>query len=148
MSMIKEKKGYEFLEHTADVYIAAYGRTLAEAFENAALAMFETMTDTAKVKPKVEEAVKAEGQDKQALLYSWLEQLLLLFDLNGLVLSRFKINNIEEAKDTYTLFATAYGEPFDPERHKQKVGVKAVTYHRMEIKESAEKATVKFILDI
>jgi SHS2 domain-containing protein len=146
--MKKEKKGYEFLEHTADVYIAAHGRTLAEAFENAALAMFETMTDTEWIKPKVEETVKAEGQDKQALLYSWLEQLLLLFDLNGLVLSRFKVSSIEKAEDMYKLVAKVYGEPFDPKRHKQKVGVKAVTYHRMEIKEFAELATVKFILDI
>lgn len=146
--MTKGKKGYEFLEHTADVYIAAYGGTLAEAFENAALAMIETMTNTEKVKPKVEETVKAEGQDKQALLYSWLEHILLLFDLNGLVLSRFKISKLEKAGDTYRLAAKVYGEPFDPKKHNQKVGVKAVTYHRMEIKESAKKAAVKFILDI
>jgi len=30
----------------------------------------------------------------------------------------------------------------------QKVGVKAVTYHRMEIKETSEGVTLKFILDI
>ena len=40
---------FEFMEHTADVYVAAHGANLAEAFENAALAMFEVMTDTAKV---------------------------------------------------------------------------------------------------
>ena len=47
-------KKFEFLEHIADAYIAAYGKDLAEAFENAALAMFETMTDTARVEPKIE----------------------------------------------------------------------------------------------
>jgi len=36
---------FDFLEHTADAYIAAYGKTLDEAFENAALAMFEIITD-------------------------------------------------------------------------------------------------------
>jgi SHS2 domain-containing protein len=146
--MTEKRKGYEFLEHTADVYVAAYGRTLAEAFENAALAMFETMTDTEKVKPKVEEAVEADGEDKQALLYTWLENLLLLFDLNGLLLSKFNVSNIEKTEDAYRLAAKVYGEPFNPKRHQQKVGVKAVTYHRMEIEESAERATVKFILDI
>ena len=34
-----DKKSFEFLEHMADAYIAAYGKDLAEAFENAALAM-------------------------------------------------------------------------------------------------------------
>jgi SHS2 domain-containing protein len=40
-----EVRRFEFLEHVADAYIAAYGQDLAEAFENAAVAMFETMTD-------------------------------------------------------------------------------------------------------
>ncbi len=39
---------FEFLEHTADVYIRAHGKTMEEAYENAALAMFETITDTGK----------------------------------------------------------------------------------------------------
>jgi SHS2 domain-containing protein len=43
---------FKFFEHTADVEFEAYGKTLEEAFENAALAMFSVMTDTIKVKPK------------------------------------------------------------------------------------------------
>ncbi len=46
-AMAKEK-GFEFLEHMADAYVAAYGKNLAEAFENAALAMFNVMTETEK----------------------------------------------------------------------------------------------------
>jgi len=47
------------------------------------------------------------------------------------------------------LTARIRGEPFDPNRHLSKVGVKAVTYHKMEIIESEKKGvTVKFILDI
>ncbi|MCK4320170.1 archease, partial [Candidatus Bathyarchaeota archaeon] len=30
------RRRFEFLEHTADAYVAAYGRTIEEAFENAA----------------------------------------------------------------------------------------------------------------
>ena len=41
---------FEYLEHTADVYIAAHGATMEEAFGNAALAMFEVMTDTEKMR--------------------------------------------------------------------------------------------------
>jgi SHS2 domain-containing protein len=53
---------FEFLEHTADVYIAAYGKSLEEAFENAALAMFEVMTDTEKVSPDMENSVEVEAE--------------------------------------------------------------------------------------
>jgi len=72
---------YKFLEHTADVYIASYGTSIEEAFENAALAFFEVMTDTDKVDPYLEEIVEIEEDDMKALLYSWIEDLLLKFDI-------------------------------------------------------------------
>lgn len=144
----KRRGGFEFLEHTADAYIAAYGRDLAEAFENAALAMFETMTDTRNVEPRVEKQVEAEGVDRQALLYNWLEKLLLLFELDDLLCSRFRIEKIAETEEGFKLEARVQGEPFKPMKHSQKVGVKAVTYHRMDIQESRKGVTVKFILDI
>ncbi len=39
----KERKKYEFLYHIADAKFRAYGSTMEEAFENAALAMFNVM---------------------------------------------------------------------------------------------------------
>jgi hypothetical protein len=48
---------FRFLEHTADVYIAAYGKNLKEAFENAAAAMFETMTNLNQITPTKKDTV-------------------------------------------------------------------------------------------
>ncbi len=141
-------KRFEFLEHTADAYIAAYGRSLAEAFENAALAMFETMTDTSKVEPKIEDEIEVEGFDEQSLLYNWLESLIVKFEMTGNLYSKFKITDIEKTEGGFRLKAKVWGEQFNPEKHPQKVGIKAVTYHRMEIKKEPEKVTVKFLLDL
>ena len=141
-------KRFEFLEHMADAYIAAYGRSLAEAFENAALAMFETMTDTAKVEPKIEDEIEVEGFDEQSLLYNWLESLIVKFEMTGNLYSKFKITDIEKTDGEFRLKAKVWGEQFNPEKHPQKVGIKAVTYHRMEIKKEPEKVTVKFLLDL
>ncbi|MBS7648471.1 MAG: archease [Candidatus Bathyarchaeia archaeon] len=148
--MVKEQKGrvFEFLEHMADVYIAAYGASLSEAFENAALAMFETMTDTGDVECKFEEIVEVEGEDKHSLLYNWLEELLVRFEVENMLYSRFKVTEISKMDDGFRLRAKVCGEPFNPEKHKQKVGIKAVTYHRMEVREEPCGAIVKFILDI
>jgi len=136
------------MEHTADVYIAAHGANLAEAFENAALAMFEVMTDTAKINPSEEDSLVVEAEDEYALLYSWLEALLVKFEVNGMLCSKFKISRLEETSEGFKLVATVWGEKFNAEKHAQRVAVKAVTYHRMEIIKNIDKVTLEFILDI
>ena len=141
-------KKFEFLEHMADAYVAAYGATIEEAFENAALAMFEVMTDTKTVKPKLKETVEITGEDECALLYVWLETLLLKFDVEGRLYSKFKVNNIGKNLEGFTLKAEIWGEQFDTEKHPSRVGVKAVTYHQMEIMKKNELFVVKVILDI
>jgi SHS2 domain-containing protein len=147
--MEREEKRFEFLEHTADLYIAAYGKGLEEAFENAAYAMFESMTDLNKVQPKLKESVEIEGHDEQALLYNWLEALLVKFEVTENLYSCFKISNIAKISSGFKLNAEIWGESFNPEKHPSKVGVKAVTYHQMEIlRDASGTVTVKFILDI
>jgi len=139
---------FEFLEHTADVFIAAHGMTLEEAYENAALAMFEVITETDKVNPDIEDFVEVEAEDEYALLYSWLEALLVKFETENMLYSKFKISNIEETSGGFRIQATIWGEKFNAEKHTQKVAVKAVTYHRMEIIKEIDKVTLEFILDI
>lgn len=146
--MARLKKRFELLEHTADLYIAAYGKTLEEAFENAAYATFEGMTNLDNVERRFEETVKAEGYDEKALLYNWLERLLIKFDVTGRLYSRFRISDIERGPSGFKLKAKIWGAPFNPQKHISKVGIKAVTYHQMEILKEPELVTVKFILDI
>jgi SHS2 domain-containing protein len=142
------KKGFRFLEHTADAYVEAYGADLEEAFESAAAGMTDVMTDLEKVRAEDEEAFVVEAQDEQALLYSWLEELLLEFELKGKIYSRFKVSKIERVSGGFRLEARAWGEKYDPKRHPSKVGIKAATYHQMEILKEPDSVTVRFILDI
>ena len=145
--MDKNKK-FDFLEHTADVYIAVYGKTMEEAFENAALALFEVMTDTAKIKQNLEYRLEVEAEDEYALLYNWLEALLVRFETANTLYSKFKILSLREISDGLRIEAKIWGEKFNIKKHTQKVGVKAVTYHIMEIFKEIDKVTLEFILDI
>jgi len=141
-------KRYEFLEHVSDAYVAAYGKTLEEAFQNAAEAMFQTMIETRTVTLALEEIVTVEGSDREALLYNWLETLLLKFDIEGKVYSKFEVEKIEKKEGGFALKATIRGELYNANKHKPKVDVKAVTYHQMEIKEHEGGCELKFILDL
>lgn len=142
------RKGFKVLEHTADEYLMAYGANLEEAFESAALAMFEVMTDTETVEPKEEEPIEVEAEDEASLLYAWLEMLLIKFDAEGKLYSKFKVSRIEVKGEGFSLKATVWGEPYDPDKHPSRTGVKAITYYRMEIVKEKKGATVKFVLDI
>jgi SHS2 domain-containing protein len=121
---------------------------MEEAFENAALGMFEVMTNTVNVDPVREERLEAEADDEYELLYNWLEALLVKFEVEGMLYSKFKVSRIDELADRFRLKASVWGETFNAQKHSQKVAVKAVTYHRMEIIKEHEKVTLMFILDI
>jgi SHS2 domain-containing protein len=140
---------FEFLEHTADVYVRACGVSMQEAFENAALAMFETITKTDKVAQEVEEVISVEAEDFYALLYNWLEALLVNSETNGMLYSKFHIVDWVETVESFRFTAHVWGEKFQPKKHIQKVAVKAVTYHRMAVMQENERSVVlEFILDI
>ena len=139
---------FRFLEHPSDAYVEAYGSTLEEAFESAALAMFEVMTDTSSVRAVEEIDVKAEGHDLCSLLYNWLETLLYYYGSRNLVFCRFKVLGIREKEGGYALEGKAWGERFDPSRHESRVEVKAITYSLMEVKREDGKYTLRFVLDI
>jgi len=140
---------FEFLEHTADVYVRSHGTSMKEAYENAALAMFETMTKTGKVAPREEEIITVEAEDQYALLYNWLEALLINSETKGMLYSKFQITDWIETAASFKITAHIWGEKFQPEKHIQKVAVKAVTYHLMVIMHEKEgNVVLEFILDI
>ncbi|MCW4023798.1 MAG: archease [Candidatus Bathyarchaeota archaeon] len=139
---------FEFLEHTADAYIRAFGKNMSQAYENAALAMFETMTDTDKIVQTVQETLEVEAEDQYALLYNWLEALLVKFETEDMLFSKFKISKWNETAEGFSFKATVWGEKFDEKKHPQKVAIKAPTYHRMVVIREKENVLLEFILDI
>ena len=121
---------------------------MEEAYENAALAMFETMTDTDKIAQTQQETVEVEAEDQYALLYNWLEVLLVKFETENMLYSKFQITNWKETNENFKIKAKIWGENFDSQKHPQKVAVKAVTYHRMVVIRETDRVILEFILDI
>lgn len=140
-------KRFDWVEHPSDIGFRAYGKDLAEAFENAALALFEVMVDTSKVEPREEVNVELEAEDEGALLYDWLDKLVYFRDAKGMVMSKFKVT-ISKTKSGHRLTAQAMGERFDPKKHPGRTAVKAMTYHMMEIKREKNMCSVQAVVDI
>jgi len=140
-------KRFELIEHPSDAGFRAYGKNLSEAFENAALALFEIMTDTSKVKPEREVDVELSAEDAGALLYEWLDRLIALHDSENLLFSKFDVR-IEKTQSELKLQGKAKGEIFDPKKHPERTAVKAMTYHMMEIHEEPEGYWIQAVVDI
>nr|WP_319374376.1 archease [uncultured Methanobacterium sp.] len=138
---------FEFFDVTADVGFRACGKDMDEAFQNAALATFDVMTDTSKIKPTVKREILIEAEDEKALLYDWLSELLFLHDYEGLVFSRFAVITRQKDPETFILQGEIWGEKFNRASHEVRDEVKAVTFHLMEINKEEDKCTLQVILD-
>ncbi|MBE3088524.1 MAG: archease [Chloroflexi bacterium] len=52
--------------------LVAYGKSLAEAFANAAYGLFSLIVEPNKVKEKESRKVTVQAQDAEGLLFSWI----------------------------------------------------------------------------
>ncbi|MEM4970901.1 MAG: archease [Sulfolobales archaeon] len=142
------------VDHTADVMYIVEAKSLEELFEYAALGMFRYITpDLSRVSPVIGVEVSSRGFDLENLLYRWLEDLLILHDLRGLVFSKFRVKGIyrfeEGGEQVYMLKGYAAGERFDLRRHIPGIVVKAVTYSQMSLEKTQDGMwRVSIVLDI
>jgi SHS2 domain-containing protein len=135
--------GFEVFDHTADVGVRAWGSDLPAAFAQAARGLFSLLVPLDAVRAATTRVVAVAAGDPESLLVAWLDELLFVFETEGLVFSRFDV----ALPTLTTLAATAHGERFDPDRHRGGVVVKAATYHQIAV-EAGPPARVQVILDI
>jgi len=138
------RNGFEVINHTADVAIAAYGADLKAAFANAALGMFSIMTDVKKVNETVVRDVEVRADEIKVLLVSWLNELLFISDVEKILFKRFDISELDGTR----IVARCYGGRLDHKRHKIKTEIKAATYHMTQIEEKRDGVRVQVLFDI
>jgi len=136
---------FKFLEHTADIKFQAFGKNLEEAFENSALAMFNSMSDK-KIKTITNKKIKVEGKDLENLLYTFLEELLFLLDSKNFFVSKTKLKITEGKNKKFILNADIFGD--DAKKYGMKIDVKAVTYNEMFVKKTGKNWVCQVVLDV
>ena len=135
---------FRFLNHTGDLAIEIYGQSLKDLYENAGQALFAVLTDPSRVEVRVETAIALSYDNLETLLVDWLGELLYLHDSKGLVFRRFEVESIENQR----FEAKAWGESFESGRHVIRTGVKAVTFHELEVKQERAHWRARVVLDL
>ena len=138
-----KRPSYREIEHTADVGVELSAPDLRSAFEGAAAAMFDLMSDLDRVGETWRGRVRVTGMDLENLLIRWLAELLFLSESEGVLLSRFTVDLL----DGHTLDAAVAGEKFDRAKHAVRVEIKAPTYHGLRIEEVGGEWSVRVIFD-
>lgn len=129
-------KDFEYLEHIADARFRAYGESLGEAFENAALAMLNVMVDTSSVNNRSSVNIELSSPDLDSLLFDWLSEILFVFEVDEMVFGRIKVNELNVGDEECSMSATLYGEAMDLSVHVFDTEVKAATYNEMKIEKT------------
>lgn len=121
-------RGFEVLEHTADIGFRAWAPTFEEMMGEAATGLVSIVLDIRTVSAREEHAIAAKGDDRESLLVNWLSEVLYYTDGKQLALCRFDVN----PSDGFEASASAWGEPRSV-RHRPKLIVKGVTYHQLKV---------------
>jgi SHS2 domain-containing protein len=137
---------FKFLPHTADVKILVEEPTLNRAFSTSALALKEVIAEQILVAPRIKKELKVESENKEALLYDFLERFLYLFDTEGFILSKAPLVKIEKTEKGFSLSAKLIGD--SASNYIVTNTVKAMTYSDMKIEEEKDKVIITFVLDV
>ncbi len=136
--------GWETFEHEADVGLLVRGRDGAELFASAGLALFDLVCDLERVEEHARYSVTGDADAVEPLLVDWLNELVYLFEGEGVVCRRFAFPEWSETR----FRAHAFGEPADPERHHPRDVVKAATYHGLSVTRAGDGYEARVILDV
>lgn len=136
---------YRYLDHMTDAFIEVTGNTIDDAFENAGISVVDTIVDIKSVENKEDRTIELHANDLKSLLYSWLEEIIILTVTDGFVGKTFDVKITKN--NEYHLLAKVSGEEINFEKHHFKMEIKAPTYHLMEIKEDRP-VLMRFILDL
>ncbi len=136
-------RGYEVLEHTADVGLRVWAPDLGPLFEEAAYGLIAIMGES-KGEPSLREEIDLDAPDGVALLIDWLSEVLFLFDARGFVPLKIKADVTTDPWRARAVLHGTDGLTFE----QGGPAVKAVTYHDAMVREKTAGWEARVYLDV
>ena len=137
-------RAFDILEHPADIGFRAYGGSMGELYANAAMAMLAIAGDPEAAQAREEYRIEVESGDREGLMVDWLNEVLYWYDGKLVAFREIRVEAISDER----IEAVGIGEARDPERHRARLVVKAVTYHQLRIEERGGEWIAEVYLDI
>lgn len=135
---------YTIFEHTADVGIEVRADSREQLFTRSALAMADMMFERAPGGSAESRLIMVVGANPEELLIAWLNELLYIYTVEGLIFSGF--SDVELAETTF--MARGHGSRYDPDLHSMEMEIKAATYHGVGLERKGDEWTARIIFDV
>jgi len=122
----------------ADAAIEVNSESLEGIFVDSGKALTNTMVDDLKsIKTNQKYTFKVESQERDLLLFEFLEKLVIEKDANQMLFSEFEVK-INQTDKKFMVSVIAHGEHIDYDRHELCADVKAVTLHKFSLTKEKE----------
>ncbi|WKZ70302.1 MAG: archease [Melioribacteraceae bacterium] len=138
---------YKFIEHTADIAVELTSSTIEELFLCAVDAWNKAMLDAEILYDDEKIKLDFEAESLEELLVNFLSEINYLF-----LSKKWFCTSVEDIKlhhtNNYKLTVRLAGLTVQPSKIDFKEEIKAITYHRLEIKKEKDEYTTRIIFDI
>lgn len=141
--MEKQSSSWEHFAHEADMGVRGFGASLAEAFEQGALAMTALITDPAEVRANERVTIECSAPDVELLFAEWLNKLVYEMGTRHMLFSRFAVSI-----DGLRLKGEARGERVDAKRHQPAVEVKGATFTALRVANENSRWLAQTVVDL
>jgi SHS2 domain-containing protein len=131
--------GFREIEHTADWELEVWAPDMSQLLEQSARGMYALSGTRLIDEPRQKRVITLEALDAESLLVSFLTELLYLAETENLAFDEFQLELFD-----HSLHAQLGSAPIAS----QDKEIKAVTFHRMEIRAKAQGLQVNIVFDV
>ncbi|MCG6533672.1 MAG: archease [Syntrophales bacterium LBB04] len=145
---------YKLFNHTADIGCDIFGKTRKELFANGVTALFDLILDRKRERGNIlaaagrttleEKSITIHGNGLEDLLINFLREVLYLF--NGKKWVAIDCRPVEINRKRIVVHL--HGEPYNLQKHPATMEIKAVTYHGLSVKKTAQGWKARVIFDV
>ncbi len=135
---------YRFIDHTADIAFEVEAENLEELVCDAAIAFYSAFTYLEELDESESMEVSLSESNPDGLLFSWLNELLFIFDTNHFAGKHVEVKIKEN--DRIELHGKIFGGRLSPE--KVKLEPKAITLHNFRVEKTERGWRAFVVVDI
>lgn len=137
---------FEVIEHTADIGISVRASTREDLYTKASLALFALIAERKSNAPTPlraqEFSVTLSAANREELLVNWLNELLSLSAVKGVVFVSFAFDELTDTS------LRAIGQAEDITHYRINTEVKAATYHELCVEQDHQQWKARVIFDV